>query len=450
MSDIRTYDDAMAWIHDRSGYDRGFISNPFAGDEAARLGLVRTQRILDVLGNPERDYPIVHVAGSKGKGSTTIFLDAIFREMNLRSGRFMSPHLHRFNERFAVDGDLIPDDDFAGMVAKVKDATTQVEASDPEIGTLTAWEISTAVALLWFSEASCDIAVIEVGLGGTLDATNVVQPVASVITRLDLEHQGILGSTIEEIASNKAGIIKPGAPVFTVAQPGRASDVIASKAAECGVPLMVAGRDWQATGSSDDFNWSFREHHLNHLTGALVGDHQVENAGLALAVVHELAERGAVQNPGAGGEVQRALATVVLAGRLEQASTPNGVDIIIDGAHTPESVRAVVHTLRQRYPERRIIAVVGMLNDKQPDDVLPALDSVVATWLVAPLQSPRTAQVKDLAESLARRGISATQNDSVAAALSLADRIATPGDLILVIGSLTTVTEARRCLGLGA
>ncbi|HYJ12980.1 MAG TPA: Mur ligase family protein, partial [Thermomicrobiales bacterium] len=212
MNEPFDYSSAMAFIHERSGYDRGFISNPFAGDEAARLGLLRTERVLVALGRPDLAYPILHVAGSKGKGSTSTLLASIFTAAGWKCGRFLSPHLHRFNERFAIDDKIISDSAFAARVRDVREAALAVEADDPDMGRLTAWELSTVIALLWFQQQACDVVVLEVGMGGTLDATNVVQPAASLITRLDLEHTAILGNTIEEIAANKAGIIKAGAP----------------------------------------------------------------------------------------------------------------------------------------------------------------------------------------------------------------------------------------------
>ena len=238
------YRAALAAIWDRSGYDRGFISDPFAGDDAARRGLARTRAMLDVLGNPQERVRLIHVAGSKGKGSTAVLIDAILRAAGLRSGRFTSPHLHSYRERFVVDDLPIGEEAFACLTHEVMEAMRKVESGNPSLGRVTAWELSTAMALRWFARGDCDVAVIEVGLGGTLDATNVIDPVVSAITRLDLEHTAILGETLAEIASNKAGIIKPGRPSVTVEQAPEALTVIEERAREVGSKLLVGGRDW--------------------------------------------------------------------------------------------------------------------------------------------------------------------------------------------------------------
>src|SRR5699024_2037720 len=171
VSSITTFDHALAALHDRSGYDRGFISNPFAGDEAARNGLRRTRAVLDRLGNPERTLSIVHVAGSKGKGSTCVAIDAILRAAEYRSGRSLSPHLHSWRERIVIDDAPIDEHAFARITGDVLTAAEAIEAETPELGGVTAFELGTAMALLAFQRSGCDIAILEVGLGGTLDAT---------------------------------------------------------------------------------------------------------------------------------------------------------------------------------------------------------------------------------------------------------------------------------------
>ncbi len=450
MTAISTHAQAMAFIHERSGYDRGFISNPFAGDEAARLGLTRTARVLELLGNPQDAQPIVHIAGSKGKGSTATFVDSIARASGWKAGRFLSPHLHSFNERFVVDNHPIPDEDFTTIVAEVAAAALDVESRDRAIGTLTAWELSTAIALLWFSRCGCDIATIEVGMGGTLDATNVVESTVAVITRLDLEHTAILGDTLAAIASNKAGIIKPGVPVLTVDQPAEALAVIADRAAELGAPLLIANRDWTTAGTSDSFSWTNGETRIDTLRSALIGDHQVENAGLAIAAANELVGRASLSPAMTARSVREGLATAFIPGRFEIVARQGTPLVIIDGAHSPESTRAVASTIRARYPGRHVTTIVGMLSDKDPTLVLAPLDVITSTWIVAPLDSPRSTTAEFLRDSLAERGISASPAPSIASALETAIILAGNHEdsLILVLGSLTTAAESRVALGL--
>ena len=226
------YRDALAAIWERSGYDRGFISNPFAGDDAARLGLARTRRLLDRLGAPDTHVSIVHVAGSNGKGSTCAFIDAIARAAGYRIGRYTSPHLHQFRERIAVDGEPIAESDFADHLFTALDAAVALEREEPALGTITAFELTTAMAFNVFTAHDCELAIIETGMGGALDATNVVSSLVAAITPLDYEHTAVLGATLAEIARNKAGIIKAGRPVAVAAQPAEAMAVIEARASE--------------------------------------------------------------------------------------------------------------------------------------------------------------------------------------------------------------------------
>ncbi len=451
MTSISSFDEALAFIWDRSGYDRGFISNPFAGDDAARLGLIRTERVLDLLGRPDRDYPIVHVAGSKGKGSTCSFIDSMLRAAGIKTGRFLSPHMHSYRERFVVNDLPISEDDFTTLVADVMDATTTVESDYPAIGQLTAWELSTAMALLWFSRSGCRVAVIEVGLGGTLDATNVVDPAVSVISRLDFEHTAILGTTMSEIAGNKAGIIKPGKPVVSAVQPFDGMTVIEARAAQLGSSLQVAGRDWFVSGSDASFSVTGPDWRYDRLTSSLVGQHQVDNAGLAIAALQILAK--SVQLPTSIDEdtIRRGLASTFIPGRFEVVEHASGATVVIDGAHSPESTKALANAIRSHYQNTLATVVAGMLSDKHPDTVLPPLESVADQWIVTPLESPRTLSVEPIVAHLESRGFAVKVAESIAHALeiALAQWTLNPENrLIVVTGSLTAAAEARVALGL--
>lgn len=252
-SDIRDFRDALRAIWLRSAYDRGFISNPFWGDDAADLGLRRTRALLDLLDSPHERYGIVHVAGSKGKGSTCAILSAIGTAAGYKTGLFTSPHLHSFRERIAVGGAPISELEFANLTRYILTATEHLERSSPELGEVTAFELSTAMAFHHFAEVTCTLAVIEVGLGGTLDATNVVNPTVSVITALDYEHTRVLGSTLAKIAANKAGIIKPCKPVVMLAQEPEALHVIEEVARDNQSPVLLENRDWDVEGGWRDF-----------------------------------------------------------------------------------------------------------------------------------------------------------------------------------------------------
>jgi dihydrofolate synthase/folylpolyglutamate synthase len=294
------YRSALRAIWERSAYDRGFISNPFAGDAAADLGLRRTATLLDRLGRPHERYGIVHVAGSKGKGSTCAFIDAILRTAGYRAGRYTQPHLHTMRERIAVAGRPIDESAFAALTRRALDAARTVERERPELGEVTAFELATAMALDHFASAGCDLAVVEVGLGGTLDATNVVTPLVSVITALDLEHTAVLGDTLPKIAAQKAGIIKPGRPVAVSPQSPEALAVIEQVAKERESALYVGGRDWEWTGTWRSFSATGPWGTFENLTSGLVGRHQIDNACVAIAATWLLSSPD-VERCGAGG-----------------------------------------------------------------------------------------------------------------------------------------------------
>lgn len=446
MTTQTPYERAIASIWERSDYDRGFISNPFAGDEAAALGLVRTRRTLDRLGNPDRGYSIVHVAGSKGKGSTSVLTDAVLRASGLVSGRFLSPHLHSHRERFAVDGTDIPESDFATVANDALAAAEAVEADDPGIGRVTAWELSTAMALLWFRRSGCDVAVIEVGLGGTLDATNVIQGAVSVITRLDFEHTAILGDTLAEIASNKAGIIKRGRPCVSVDQPPEGLDVIVRRAEEMNSHLLLAGRDYVVVGTPDAFSAIGPWGTFDGLTLALVGDHQRENAGLAIAAAYLLLQPQPADLAGFEQAVRLGLASAILPARFERAVLERGSVVVIDGAHTGASMDALATTLQQQYPGQSPLVILGILGDKDPGPIVEPLSPIAGSWVAVAPASPRAYDAHRLLAELQSRGLRASHALSVSDAVRRAEREG--HRLIVVTGSLSTGAEAREALGL--
>jgi len=452
MTTITTVEQAMAAIWERSGYDRGFISNPFAGDEAARLGLVRTARVLELLGIPARDFAIVHVAGSKGKGSTSSFIDSMVRAAGRRCGRFLSPHLHSYRERFVVDDLPIGEEEFTALVAEVMKAAREAERADAAIGQLTAWELSTAMALRWFSRSGCEIAVIEVGMGGTLDATNVVDPAVSVITTLDYDHTAVLGSTMAEIAGNKAGIIKPGRPVVSADVPEAARVVIRRRAAEMAAPLAMANRDWFTSGTDKGFSVTAPRWEHHGLVTSLIGQHQVDNAGLAIAAVHALADLTLLRQSGTiDNAVREGVGAAFILGRFEVVRHVSGVTFVLDGAHSPASTRALANAVREHFPGSRVTMIIGILNDKKPDDLLRPLVPATNRWLVATLQSPRSLPGDAIGASLEALGERPEISGSVAEAIERA----TPESsthlenlVVVVTGSLSTVAEARVALGL--
>lgn len=439
------YPAALRAIWERSGYDRGFVSNPFAGDEAAQRGLKRTAALLDRLGRPQERYGILHVAGSKGKGSTCAFAASILHAAGYRVGLFTSPHLHTYRERIAVNGAAISEAAFAALTQRAVAAAEALEAAAPDLGAVTAFELTTAMALDHFAAAGCDLAVVEVGLGGRLDATNVVTPLVAAITALDLEHTAVLGDTLPAIARQKAGIIKPGRPVVVSPQAPEALTVIAATAERLGSPLSLAGRDWQWTGDWCAFAASGPWGDLPALRLGLPGAHQIENAATALAATWLLGSAGYPIPPDA---MRAGLAAATWPGRFERAALPNGATAILDGAHTPASAAAFAATIAAEYPERRAVLVLGVLGDKDPAALAAALAPVTSAVIAAESHTPRAVPAARVADVLAAAGRPAHAGGDVAAALRRAAALAGPAGLVLVTGSLTVVAEAREALGL--
>ena len=360
------YRDAIRWIIDRAGYDKGFVANPFAGDEVAALGLKRTAGLLRLLDEPQRRYRVAHIAGTKGKGSTSATLATLARAAGWTTGLYATPHLHTFRERIQLHAAPISETEFAAVAARVADADVALQASDPQLGEPTAFEVATALALLAFARAEVDLAVVEVGMGGRLDATNVVEPAVSAITTVSYDHTAILGDTLDAIAMEKGGIIKPGRPVAVGPQRPAALATLERIAAERGAPLYLAGRDWQtayAAGRARLYGpWGdWRDVQL-----ALRGAHQAENAGLALYSAW-LLEPALLADEVA---VRAALASVRWPGRFEQLAEHPAV--YADGAHNVDSIERLVETLRELHAPQ-LALVLGIGRDKDIDGMLRAL-----------------------------------------------------------------------------
>ncbi|HET9014997.1 MAG TPA: folylpolyglutamate synthase/dihydrofolate synthase family protein [Thermomicrobiaceae bacterium] len=437
------YRAAIAYIIERSGYDRGFVANPF---DAETVGLRRTAWLLEALGHPEARYPAVHVAGTKGKGSTAACADAILRAAGQRVGLYTSPHLHTFRERIRLDGEPIGEDAFAALTAEIVPLNAHLAREHPDWGEATAFEVATVLAVLAFARAAVDVAVVEVGLGGRLDATNVLTPTVSVITAISLDHTAILGDTLAEIAGEKGGIIKPGVPVVSSPQPVEARVVLERLAAERGSPLLLGGRDFFADGVPERFDLRAPGSELRALRLALGGRHQVENAASAVVACRALDRAGIVVPEAA---VRAGLAAVVWPGRLEVvASSPT---VVVDGAHNVDSAGRLAEALGETFRWRRLTLVLGITRDKQVEQMLavlaPLADRVVATAS----HHPRAAapdRIVAAARAAAGPALAVEQAPSVAEALRRALAGAAPDDLVCVTGSLYAVSEAREALGL--
>ena len=435
-----SYREALEELWRRSSYERGLISNPFGGPERAALGLRRTRALLAELGDPQRAVPLVHVAGSKGKGSTAAFIASCAQQAGLSTGFYSSPHLHRFPERIAINGIPVSDTVFSGLAQQVTAAACRLEAAHPALDTVTTFEMITAMAFLAFAQARCGLAVIEVGLGGLLDATNVIDPLVTVITRIDYEHTAVLGNTLTEIALQKAGILRPGTPVVVSPQPPEAAVAIQQAASDIHAPLLMGGVDWSWQGDWRSFTASGPWGAWANLRVGIAGPHQVENACTALAALHALGNRR-VSIPESA--VRDGLWNARWPGRFERLQV-NDQDIVLDGAHTPAAARALVETWRAEIGPEAAAAIVGMGNDKDIATFLTELKPITSRLIATRASSPRAASPEAIAGVAAELGFAVEVAPDVASSLKLT----CGSNPLLVTGSLFVAGEAREALGL--
>ncbi len=434
---------ALRLVHERSNYEQGFITNPRSGPSGPGLGLLRMRALLDELGSPDHAYPIVHVAGSKGKGSTSAFVAGIGSVAGYRTGLSTSPHLHSFRERITIDSKLVGESLFASLTFETEAAIQHLERQRPEFGMVTAFELLTAMALLAFAEQSCDLAVVEVGLGGTYDATNVVTPAVTIITRLDLEHTQILGNTIESIAANKAGIIKAGVPVITVDQEPAALSVIEEVALQQDAPLLIAGRNFIAAGTWRDFSWSGPARRLEHVRAGMAGPHQMENAALAIAAWSCLEHQGLAASNEA---IRSGIGSASLPGRFERISI-DGRTWILDGAHTPLAAATLAVEVLDEFGVP-VPAIVGLLNDKHPAEFFDALAPCISEVILTEPRNPRALPLSELAPTANAVISQVTTSEDLETSLRNA-RARTGAEVpVLITGSLALVGEARELLRL--
>lgn len=437
--------DALRALWQRSAYERGSVVNPFAQDRRPDAGLVRTRRLLEAWDRPDSALRLVHIAGSKGKGSTAAFAASILARGGICTGFYSSPHLHSLRERVAIDGQAITEPEFAVLTQRALGLALEIERVEPALGQYSAFELTTVMALRHFADMGCGAAVIEVGLGGRYDATNVVEGEVSIITPLDYEHTAVLGSTLTAIAENKAGIIKPGRPVVSAVQQPEALRVIEQTARQLEAPLVLAGRDWTSSGDWRSFRLAGPWGELAELRSGLIGDHQIGNAGNAVAALWML---GNGQFPVAEAAIRDGIAVTRWPGRYEIARQ-EPARVILDGAHSPASARVLAQTLRDEERDRPIVIVLAPLNDKDVAAIGRELAPVAARFLATMSAHPRALPVEEVAEALRGYGVPVESAPTVEAALDLAIGSAGRDGTVVVTGSLTTVAEARVSLGLG-
>ncbi len=399
------------------------------------LGLDTTMNILDGLGNPQNTFATIHIAGTNGKGSVASALATILQKAGYRVGLYTSPHLIRFNERICVNGCEIADD----AVVDAWEAVKSVHHGDREP---TFFEFSTAMAFHEFGRRKVDWAVIETGMGGRMDATNVVHPTVSIITNISLEHKTYLGSTIAEITAEKAGIIKQGVPVVTGVSQAKARTVIEETAARLTAPLFIKGRDFRVRRSGNGrFSYSGIDNWWPGMQCSLMGGHQVENASLVLAA-SELVMRG--ESNLCRDTVQYGLAQNRWPGRLEVVSEKPYV--LLDGAHNLMAARRLGRFLLDMLPGRRITMVAGVLDDKPYQAILKDLAAPCSRLIATRAKIDRSLPPETLATA-ARPLVPETMViPDVAEAVRYAISTSAPEDAVCIAGSLYVVGEAKAAL----
>ncbi len=391
-----------------------------------KLGLENTLRLAARAGDPHKQLRFIHVAGTNGKGSTCAMLESIYRQAGLRVGLFTSPHLVSFRERIQVNREWIPDADVVRLVGETQ---RWLEGSTGSVEP-TFFEAVTVMGLQYFREQACDLVVWETGLGGRLDSTNIVLPLASVITNIQLDHQKWLGSTLAQIAAEKAGIIKPGIPVLTATDAAEALRVIAEVAQRNGSPLTRVTRDQTALAPLDAVHVS------------LLGEHQRLNAALAMATVQTLQAALPVSEK----SIRMGLESVRWPGRLQRFVTPDGRVTLLDGAHNPAGADCLRNALERHFPDSPPTLILGILQDKDYTAMCQVLAPMAKRVLFAPVHSERTASPLELQRVCARLAPHCETRACGSLEEALAAAKAEP--FVVITGSLHFVGEAMELLEL--
>ena len=400
-----------------------------------KLGLKNTLELLSKFGNPQRDYKSVHVAGTNGKGSTAAMLASMLKQGGLKVGLFTSPHLVSFTERISINGVMITEAEVVELAASIREKASGINP--------TFFEVVTIMGFLYFRKKGVQWAVVETGLGGRLDATNVLEPEVSIITTLGMDHMEFLGDSLDDIAFEKAGIIKRNTPVVTASK----MDAIEKTARELGSDLYTYGEDFFITvkGSGLDgvlFDYDSTERSIHDLTIPLSGDYQALNASLAIKALDIIS--GASEN--IKDMVKDGLLSLKWPGRLELVS--HDPLVFIDGAHNPGAAAALAETLRTGYlkNKEKLVLVMGVMGDKDVEGILKPLLPLAGEIIFAAPSYGRASDPRVLVEHSSRMGHGSKTAGSVREALDMA-RAASGGRPILVTGSFYTIGEALEALG---
>lgn len=419
--------------------------------EGIKPDITRITMLCELMGNPEHAYPVIHVTGTNGKTSVSRLTQNMLTGLDFKAGLYTSPHLVSYTERCCVDGQCVSESDFADIVTELVPLIEKTNKADYG-GRVTQFEALTALGFAWLREQQVDAAVIEVGMGGRWDATNVVHSDIAVITNVALEHTERLGQTVEEIAVEKAGIIKKEASVLTAASQDSVIDIIERKCSVMKADLKKFGRDFDVIEADK------RPDGHRYLTAkglyaiyedvplVLRGGHQIANAAIAIAAVEEFAR---LKKPDLlsefGGRINESLKHAVSPGRLEVVSEEPF--IVLDGAHNPNGAAMIASALPADFEYNRLIIVFAVLDDKDVEGIVSELAPMADRCIVTAVKTPRALNVGKLADVVRKHCGNVAEADSVADALTAATGAAAKQDMVLVTGSLYTVGEAKEALG---
>jgi dihydrofolate synthase/folylpolyglutamate synthase len=437
---FNSYKEAIGYLFQKTDYEK----QQHLRYNVTTFNLHRMENLLSLVGDPHKKIHTVHIGGTKGKGSTATMLAKMLEANDYTVGLYTSPHVVHLHERIVVNSKMITEAEMLDLLNRIHAAVEKLSKVDPP----TFFEIMTALAFMHFVDKAVDIGVIETGLGGRLDSTNVVQPKVVGITSLSIDHQQQLGKTIDSIAKEKAGIFKPGVPAITVQQEPAAMRVLKSQALAVKAPLSV-------TGTDIDFSYRFetsREHgphtriclttptsKFEHLRVPLYGNHQAINCGLALAMLDRLKESGyKIDNDKATAGLDK----VWLAGRMEMIC--DDPRIMIDGAHNAASIRALIHAIGQNIPYDSMVVIFGCNNDKDIEGMLRELQYGADKVIFTRSNSPKAASPQDLADMYTEICGKMCQTAlSLGEALRLAGSAVGRGDLICITGSFYLIGQAK-------
>lgn len=439
---FRSYRTALAFLNEHANYER----LRRVAYNAHLFNLSRMGRLLQRLGNPHRELRYVHIAGTKGKGSTAAMIAAMLQNCGYRVGLYTSPHILDVRERIAVDGEMISEAAFARAMSRVATAAAGLKNDRP-----TYFEILTAAAFVHFVAEDVDIVVLETGLGGRLDATNVVRPDVCAITSISYDHMQLLGNSLAQIAEEKAGIFKPGVPVISAPQEAEVATVLRRVAGHVGCPLRFTGDDIEFSSRFESSHVSGPQTRIcvttpnarfEHLHVPLMGEHQAINCGVALGVIAALKERGWEIDDLRAVE---GLANVRLPGRMEMIS--ENPRVLVDVAHNPASMEALMRAIGQNVPYDSMIVIFACMADKDIRGMLRHIQIGADKVIFTTARSVRSADPDDLATMyMEQSGKMAQVAPNLREALNIAARVVTKEDLICVCGSFHIVGQAKQLL----